>query len=320
MGQTLGGNAVFSFLKQPNTPQLAALGGINISTPGKDVGMAYHNPALLTPAMHGAVNASFNAFLAGIDNYNLTAGWSPEGKALSMGMGIQYLNYGTMDMTDAAGNVLGSFTARDYAIQLMASHRYKERWRLGGSVKFIHSGYGPYRSSGVALDIGLNYHDEGNGWQAAVVIKHIGTQLRTYSGSGAKEELPFDMQAGVTKRLKNAPLQFSLTLHELHRFNNFYNDTSFRVGEGDDITKGTTLQRVFNHVVLSAQCFPSEQLEISTGYNFQRRLDLNGFNIANGLNGFTFGAGLLLPQLQVRYATGFYQKRMFHQVGVNLKI
>ena len=46
-GQTLGGNAVFGFLKQANTAQLSALGGINITSGGKDVGMSFHNPALL---------------------------------------------------------------------------------------------------------------------------------------------------------------------------------------------------------------------------------------------------------------------------------
>jgi hypothetical protein len=37
--QTLGGNAVYNFLKLSNTSQLIALGGINISQPSTDVGM-----------------------------------------------------------------------------------------------------------------------------------------------------------------------------------------------------------------------------------------------------------------------------------------
>jgi hypothetical protein len=53
------------------------------------------------------------------------------------------------------------------------------------------------------------------------------------------------------------------------------------------------------------------------GYNFLRRKDLNVLNAANGLNGFTIGGGLLLKYLQVRYATGFYQQKMFNQLGVN---
>ncbi|HCT24293.1 MAG TPA: DUF3308 domain-containing protein, partial [Chitinophagaceae bacterium] len=57
-----------------------------------------------------------------------------------------------------------------------------------------------------------------------------------------------------------------------------------------------------------AQFFPSDKLEINTGYNFLRRNDLNVFNSSNGLNGFTMGVGLLLKRLHIRYATGFYQR------------
>lgn len=319
--QTLGGNAVFSFLKQANTAQLSALGGLNITSGGKDIGMAFHNPALLRKEMNQQVNTSFNAFIAGISNYSISAGYHIDHAKTNVGLGINYLNYGSIDQTDAAGNIIGRFNPRDYVVQVMASRNHKEKWWYGATIKFIHSGYGQFRSSGLAMDIGLNYHDPDKGLQAGVTIKNIGTQLNTYDGSGRKEELPFDLQAGITKKLQNAPVQFSLTLHELHRFNNFYNDTLFRAGEGeDDFSRKNTLQKVLNHIVLGAQFFPDEKIEISTGYHFQRRQELNGFNITNGLNGFSVGAGILLPKLQVRYATGFYQRQMFHQFSLNFNL
>jgi hypothetical protein len=76
--QTLGGNAVFNFLSQPNTAQLSALGGVNISTIGNDVGMSFHNPALLRDGMHQQVNTSFNSFVAGIRNFSLTTAYHLE--------------------------------------------------------------------------------------------------------------------------------------------------------------------------------------------------------------------------------------------------
>jgi hypothetical protein len=321
VAQTLGGNAVFNFLKQPNTAQLSALGGLNISAPGKDVGMAFQNPALLRKEMHQQVNTSFNAFVAGISNYSLTTAWHLKEANTNLGIGVNYFNYGNIAQTDASGNISGSFSPRDYVVQVMASRNHKEKWWYGATLKFIHSGYGQYRSSGIAMDIALNYHDEDNGLQTTIAVKNIGTQLRTYDGSGRKEELPFDLQAGITKKLQNAPVQFSLTFHDLHRFNNFYNDTSFRAGEGDDdFTKKNTLQKIFNHIVLAAQFFPHEKIELSTGYHFQRRQDLNGFNISNGLNGFTFGTAVLLPKIHIRYATGFYQRQLFHQFSLNFNL
>jgi hypothetical protein len=316
--QTLGGNAVFNFLSQPNTAQLSALGGVNISAMSNDVGMSFHNPALLRPAMHRQVNTSFNAFLAGINNYSLTGAYRVEPLA-NFAVGVNYLDYGTLTQTDASGNIMGSFRPVDYVVQVMASRQYKERFWYGLTMKYIHSGYGQYRSSGLAFDVGISYYDSANRLQLSLVAKNMGTQLKTYDGSDRKEELPFDLQAGITKRLENAPFQFSLTAHNLQRFNTYYNDTSFRASEGEIGYGGSsTLQKIFSHIVLSAQIFLDEKLELTTGYNFQRRQDLNAYNYTSGLNGFTLGAGLFLSKLHFRYATGFYQQNLFHQFSLNL--
>jgi hypothetical protein len=317
--QTLGGNAVFQFLQQPNTAQLSALGGLNVSAIGQNVGMAFQNPALLRPDMHHKTDLSFNSFLAGISNYSLTTAMHLPNEQTSFGIGVNYFNYGSMAQTDASGNVLGSFSARDYVVQAMVSQPYKERWWYGMSLKFMHSGYGPYRSSGVAVDIGIAYYDKDAQWQASIVAKNMGTQLRTYDGSFPKEELPFDVEAGISKRLANAPFQFSLTLHHLHRFNIYYNDTSFRASEGDpNYRNSTTFQKIFSHVVLGTQLYLNEKISISAGYNFQRRQDLNAYNFTSGFNGFSLGTSLLLKKLHVHYATGFYQSNLFHHFSITL--
>ncbi len=316
--QTLGGNAVFSFLSQPNTAQLSALGGMNISSIGNDVGMSFHNPSLLRPAMHRQVNTSFNAFVAGISSYSFTGAYHAPGIA-NFALGVNYLNYGTLTETDASGNILGSFRPADYVVQLMASRQYHERFWYGVTMKYINSSYGQYRSSGLAFDVGVTYYDSSNRLQVSLVAKNMGTQLRTYDGSGNKEELPFDLQAGITKRLADAPLQFSLTAHHLQKFHIYYSDTSFNASEGEIGYGGNnTLQKIFSHIVLSAQVFLNEKLELTTGYNFQRRQNLNAFNFTSGLNGFTLGTGILLNKLHIRYATGFYQRNLFHQFSLNM--
>ena len=73
--QTVGGNSAFSFINQSNTVQISALGGVNISNIGNDVGLSFSNPALLRNEMHQQLNTSFNNFLAGIKNYSLTTGF-----------------------------------------------------------------------------------------------------------------------------------------------------------------------------------------------------------------------------------------------------
>ncbi len=316
--QTLGGNAVFNFLSQSNTAQLAALGGVNISSIGNDVGMAFHNPALLRNEMHQQVNTSFNAFLAGISQYSATTAFHLANKNLNLGLGVQYLNYGTLVQTDASGNVLGNFRPTDYVVQMMVSKQYNERFWIGATAKYIQSNYGAYRSNALAMDFGLLYFDKQHEIQASVVVKNLGTQLATYNNDGKKEELPFDIQAGISKRLKKAPLQFSLTAHNLQRLNIYYNDTSFNAVEGG--VNAGALQKVFAHLVVSTQIYLSQNVELNFGYNFLRRQDLNIYGTTSGLNGFTMGMGVLFQKLQIRYGTGFYQRNMFHQVSLNFNI
>lgn len=318
--QSLGGNAVFSFLNQPNTAQTAALGGINISNLSNDVGLAFNNPALLRKSMHQQLNTSFNSFLAGIKNYSLNTAYHFNQPNITTALGVHYFNYGSAQQTDASGNVIGSFTANDYVLQLSASKQYKDNWFLGATVKYINSNYGMYKSNAVAADVALAFVDTTNFFQASLVIKNVGTQLKKYDASTQKEELPFDVQLGITKKLAKAPLQFSLTAHHLQRFDILYNDTLFKASEGDDSykKKSYTAEKIFAHLILATQVFISEKVECTLGYNFLRRHDLNVYNTANNLNGFTLGLGILMKKFHFRYATGFYQRNMVHQVGINL--
>lgn len=319
--QTLGGNAVFNFISQPNSAQLSALGGVNISSIGNDVGLVFQSPSLLRNEMHGQVSASFNSFLAGIRNYGLNAGYHFDKAQTNIAIGVNYFDYGTLAQTDAAGNILGTFRPVDYVTQVTASRQYHERFWYGITMKYINSNYGAYRSSGLAFDAGVTYYDSANGLQVTVLVKNMGTQLSTYDAGAEKEELPFDLQAGITKRLANAPIQFSLTAHHLHRFDIMYNDTAFRAAEGEnDYASSRTFQKIFSHLVFSTQVFLGDKLELTAGYNFLRRQELNAYNVTSGLNGFSLGAGLLIKKMQIRYATGFYQSNLFHQLSLNLKM
>ncbi len=321
LSQTLGGNAVFNFLRQSNTSQLSALGGINVSNLSTDVGLTFHNPALLRPEMHAAASASFNHLFAGVNNYSLTSAYHASNAATTFAAGVNFFDYGSLTQTDAAGNIAGTFKPNDYVVQVMASRKHKANWYYGTTIKFISSTYGQFKSNGIAADVALTFVDTARFLQIGLVVKNIGTQLKTYNSSTAKEELPFDLQAGISKRLEKAPLQFSLTAHHLHRFNIRYNDTTFLAGE--DITTYQSekpfFTKVFSHLIFATQFFVGDIIEVTAGYNFVRRTELNVLTATNGMNGFSAGAGLLLKELQVRYATGFYQRNMFNQVSVNFR-
>jgi hypothetical protein len=320
--QTLGGNTVYNFLQLSNTPQLTALGGVNISNQTADIGLAFNNPALLRAAMHTQTSMVFNSFYAGIKNYHLMTAFRKESIKTTFATGINYFGYGAIAETDMTGNVLGTMRPNDYVVHVSAAREYGERWHYGVTAKFIHSAYGIYRSSGIAMDIGIAYADSAHLWQASLVAKNMGAQLKTYSNSAG--DLPFDLQLGISKRLAHAPLQFSLTFFQLHRFNTRYNDTLFNneMGMGQESReKKYIFDKIFRHVVLAVQLYLSDKVEITAGYNYLRRKELNVTNAGNGLNGFSMGVGVLFKKIQIRYARSYYQNNSsYNQFGLTLRL
>ncbi len=320
--QTLGGNSVFNFLKLSNTPQLSALGGVNVSQISNDVGLAFNNPALLRPALHTQMNAVFNDFYGGIKVYHLSLGYHHAKLNTDFSWGLNYFNYGKTTETDASGNVLGQFRPTDWVMQLSASRTYLSKWRYGATLKLISSNYGQFRSTGLAMDVGLLFRDTAQLFSASLVAKNMGFQLKKYDGSSA-DDLPFDLQIGVTQRLENAPFSFSVTLQRLHQFDTRYNDTLFNNENGYENASGNKFSfgKLFDHFILGTTIYVGDHVEVMAGYNFLRRRELNIGNAGNGLNGFSVGAAALFGKLQVRYARAYYQSNSaFNQFGLNMTL
>ncbi len=320
--QTLGGNAVFNFLKLSHTPQLTAAGGVNVSVPANDVGMSFSNPALLNEVQHTQMNAVFNDFYGGIKNYHLSMGYHHAKLKTNFAWGLTYFDYGKTAETDAAGNILGEFRPTDWVMQVAVSRKYLEKWQYGITLKFINSSYGQFRSNGVAADVGLLFNDTAHKFYAGIVAKNMGTQLKEYPGTMA-DDLPFDLQIGITKRLPKAPFSFSLTAQRLHQFDIAYNDTSFNNANGfpNPSAKKFSFDKLINHFILATTIHISNRIDLQAGYNFLRRRELNTGNISNGLNGFSLGAGVMLGKLNIRYARAYYQSNTANnQLGLNLKL
>jgi len=309
-------NAVYNFLNLPYSAKASALGGINISRIQPDLGLAMYNPSLLMPSMDSWLHLSVKPYLADIKQYDFSGAKYISRKNIVVGWGVHYMDYGSVSMTDIAGNQMGNFHPNDYSLQVSASTNYLQNIHIGTTLKFIQSNYGLYKSNGLAMDIGLRYQPKSELSQVSVLIKNLGTQLKTY---GTKEELPFNLIVGWTKKLENAPFQFSLTAEKLSLWNLAYNDTSFNAQQG--YTSPGSLQNLFNHLILAGEVFIGEQVSVNLGYNFMRRFDLNIQGQQNAMNGFSTGLALQLPRLEIQYGNAFFQKNMYHHFSLmyNLK-
>lgn len=293
-----------------------------MSQHSNDVGLAFNNPALLKPGMHTQMNAVFNSFYADIKSYHLSLGYHHPKLNTNFSFGLNYFSYGNIQQTDPSGNLLGEFRPTDWVMQISASRSYLDKWNYGATLKYISSNYGQYRSDGAALDVGVLYSDTAKLLYASVLAKNVGFQLKKYNSTEA-DDIPFDLEVGITKRLDNAPFSFSATVHHLHRFNIQYSDSLFN-NENDfsnSSDKKFTLSKLFSHFVFATTIYIEDKVEIIAAYNYLRRQELNIGSSANGVNGFSLGVGVLLDKLQIRYARAYYQNNTaYNQLGLNVTL
>ncbi|WP_345256186.1 type IX secretion system protein PorQ [Flaviaesturariibacter amylovorans] len=316
--QTVGGSAVYNFLHLPASPALSAAGGVNVSYAAPDAGLAANNPALLQPSLHGQLGLNFNAFFAGTRAYQLAGVYHHKKWNTTFGSSLFFIDHGSLTQTDAVGYETGAFRPRDMSFQVSAARRYLERWQYGVTAKLIRSSYGTYGSTGLAFDLGLLYKDTARHFSAGLLARNMGGQVSRFGSLG--EDLPFDLQVGITQRLAKSPFGFSLTLQQLHRFNIGYNDSTFN-NETGQTNKSSFATKLFNHFVLGTHIFLSRNLEATLGYNFLRRSDLNVGGTGNGLNGFSAGFTARFSRLQVQYARAYYQRgRAYNQFGLQLSL
>ena len=314
LSQTIGGNAVFNFLDLPSAARISSLGGINISSQDPDISLAYGNPALLRDSMHAQVAIDFNMMYASIKNYFTCAGYHDKKLNTNFALAVNYIDYGSASLTDPSGNILGSFSASDYSIQLFAAGKYEKNWYYGGSVKFINSTYGQFKSNALALDVGLNFLDNSHSWQFGLVAKNMGTQLKSYTL--LKEDLPFDVEFGASKKLAKLPLQISVTVHHIHQFDIRYADTLYQ-----STSSAGFADKIFRHCIFAAQYYIGNKIELTVGYNYLRRSELKISNGGNGWNGYSFGIAALFSKLQLRYARAYYQNNTaYNQLGINFNL
>lgn len=311
LAQAIGGNTVYNFISLPYTAKATALGGMNISRLGSDIGLAMCQPALLDPEMDGQMQLSVKPYFAGINQYDLsTVKYHPKHHIVWSGA-LHYMDYGTIQSTDMAGNLLGTIRPQDYMLQSSIATDYKNNFHFGATLKLIHSNYANYRSLGVAMDVGLNYVPYNGLSQASILVSNMGAQIKKNNYPGT---LPFNIIIGYSKKLEQAPLQFSITAQRMSVWNTSYNDAVFNRMEG--LTAPNEWKNVLNHLILGAEWSIGNQVHLNLGYNFLRRNELNIQNQTNGMNGFSSGFHLELNKTMVQYANSFFQHQLSHHITI----
>ena len=202
-----------SLLSLPTSSHVAALGGDNVSLTDDDATLVFHNPALINFVSDKTINLNYMTYMEGCKTASASfvkalterSSWAVTG---------QYMDYGKMKETTADNQILGDFSARDIAVGGTFAYALTNKINGGISAKFISSSIASYNALAVGVDLGLSYCDSLGDFSLALVARNLGGQVKAYDDEF--ESIPFDLQFGLTKRLTNSPLRFSVTLTRLH--------------------------------------------------------------------------------------------------------
>ncbi|MBE7442571.1 MAG: type IX secretion system protein PorQ [Flavobacteriales bacterium] len=308
----IGGNSTYQFLNVPVSSRVGAMGGSALSIRDDDPNLTLNNPSLLTQPMSSSVTLTYLNYFADI-NYGYVSYIHDFKKWGTFSGGLNYIDYGKFLETDAGGNEFGNFTAGEYAFVLGWGKNIDSLFSVGANLKPIYSNLYEYRSFGLAMDLAATYYNPKSNFGASILVKNIGTQLTTYVEGAEREPIPFEIQAGVSKKLKYVPIRLSVDLVQLQNWNLAFNDSTFLTNTSTKLSdeekaernKTTMLSEVFRHVVVGTEIIPSKSFSVRFGLNIKRRAEL-GLDDRAGLAGFSWGLGFRIKKFYFSYGSARY--------------
>lgn len=298
-----GGDNVYEFLDLTHSGFVAALGGTNVSLVTGDLNMAYQNPALLRDDMNKSLAINYVDYFAGI-NYGMAMYSQTFRNTGNFAAGITYLNYGTFTEADISGTITGTFKASEYAFSIIYSREIDSTFSIGINLKPVLSYLERYTSAGFAIDAGASWHSSNNLLSVGVVIKNAGYQITTYAGE-PHEKLPFEIQAGLSRRLAYAPLRFSLTIRHLEKFDLTHQYLPYGTPATGTPDKSEFLENMMRHIILGAELIPHKNFYFCGGYNYQRRQELKLDSKVSTI-GFSWGFGINTTLLDIGFGRATY--------------
>lgn len=306
------GSSVFHFLNLPASSRLNALGGENVAIADDDISMAFINPALLTANTDKVLQLNYAYYLVG--TMFGSAMYGHNYKDNYFGAAIHYLDYGQMQYADEFGNLLGTtFTAKDICLNLMYARQLGPMFRVGTTIKPIFSVYEAYTSFALGADVGGHFQTADSTFQMGLALRNIGWQLKSFYEDDFgqhTEMLPLNLELGLAYRLAHAPLRFSLTIHNLQRWD---------IAPASEDIKWYDM--LFRHTIWAVDILPkSEKFYLTLSYNHRRQAEMNITDIKS-LAGFALGAGVKIYKFRLGFALSQYTKSNFtYQVSLSTDI
>ncbi|MFH0735257.1 MAG: type IX secretion system protein PorQ [bacterium] len=285
---------IYEFLRLDASPRAAAMAGSFVAN-YDDPNVMFYNPAGIATLENNPVSFSFLKHVLDINSASIAG--SMEIKDWGrFSAGITYINYGSFDKADQFGNRTGEFGAGDIAFLVGYAGKLADNFYYGSNIKFIYSSIDTKSSSGLALDLGLQYLIPNKKWAFGFAVLNCGTQLSSYYDK--KEDLPLDVRFGVSKELDHTPFTFSISFNKL-------ND------------KYDTFSKRFQQFVVGSEIKLSKPIKIRVGYDNARRKDLK-IGSSTGIAGISIGLGLTIGDYKFDYAfSSLGEVGGMHRIGIS---
>jgi len=302
LNSQVGGENVYQFLNVSTSARQIALGG-EVLTLIDDVNQPIWNPSVINDEMDNQISANYSSYLSGINVGSLSYARLISRRFGTIHGSIKYLDYGTLIGSDEQGNEIGDFNANDLAISIgYAINLPRTNLYFGANIKLINSNISNFTSTGFATDFSLLYYSPFKSYAFTIVVRNLGTQLKTFDGT--YENLPFKVAFGASYQLEYVPLRWYLTLDNLQKWNISIANPSEQT---TDLEGNVTNERIgfvgntLRHFVVGAELFPESVINFRLGYNFRKAAELQLQNVRT-FGGISLGFGIKMNNLKFSYA------------------
>jgi hypothetical protein len=306
----IGGNHAYEFLNLTNSARIGSIGDNFLVSKDNDLNLALADPALITPNMNNNFSLSFVDYFTDI-NYGY-AMYSKTFRTIGSFTGaVQFIDYGKFTYADITGQTSGTFTASEYALNIGWGRELDSSFSIGANLKTILSSLESYHSTGVAVDVAGAYHSKNSNFTASLLFRNIGRQITTYY-AGHTEPLPFEIDAGISKRLKYVPFRYFVNYNHIEKWDLTYvdpnNPDNIDPYTGEPKAKSGIADfgdKLMRHFVVGGEISPFKNLSLRLGYNYQRRQELKIQEKA-GMVGFSWGVSIRVSKFEISYARATY--------------
>ena len=300
LGGDRAGTSGFQFLKIPIDARSAALGETVVANIS-DVSALFWNPALAAQLDNIHFGASHVEYFSDVTLNFAGASFHLPGSSLTLGVSIQTLSSGTMDVTTefqpfGTGETFSLF---DMALGLTVAQHLTDLFSYGVTAKYVQESVAGVTQTTAVFDIGIFYRVGDTGAQMAVAVRNFG--LDSFTSGEISRNIISDSPTVLENDFESItpPTTFLLGL-------------SYQALQADarnDLLLSAQLNNPNDNVEnwnFGVEYIWNELLALRTGYRF-------------GIEEFTvpsFGVGLMLPYLgpDLRFDYGYSQLERLGQL------